>query len=66
MPGQDSHLVPSFSDMWSIPGIVCFQRSSLQQDNGVLVETGYFSLTQESEVTHPSQRDILTANSRKV
>lgn len=41
MPGQDPHLPPSFSDAYSISGILHFNRSTLQQDNEISMETEY-------------------------
>ena len=39
MPDQDPHRLTSFSDASSIPRIVHFNRSGLQQDDGISVET---------------------------
>lgn len=35
MPDQDPYFCPTFNGVCSILGIVCFNRSSLQQDNAI-------------------------------
>lgn len=53
MLGQDSHLLPSFSGVYSIPSIVHFLRSGSQW------RCEQFLLTQGCRVTHPSWYNVL-------
>lgn len=50
------HLLPSFTGTFSIPDMVCFNRSNMQQENGIPVENEQFPLNQWCKVTpHPGE-----------
>lgn len=56
---QDPHLFPSSKGACSVPGIMHFSRSALEQDHEIPAQREQFPLTQAGEVTHPSWWDIL-------
>lgn len=55
---QHPHLFSSSSGAYSVPGIMHFSRSALEQDREIPGEREQVSLTQACEVTHPTWWDI--------